>query len=514
MDGINMKTVEILGANRFETYTKTREGSRAIIIKDGNILLTHELNSGWWLLPGGGLEDGETPEECVIREAEEETGYLVRPIRRFLFMSEYYEEYRYSGYYFVCEVTGKGRMNLTDAEKRRGVQPEWIPLQDAIDLFSKHESYAEASEEKRGSDQREYLALRESLALREFMSFDTEYSEWQIYERFPGISCAYRNASGREILKFSGAADKENGVPVDGNTAFPACSISKFITAIMVMKLQEQDMLNIDEPVNRYLSQWKLLTTDGKESDATIRTLLTHTSGIMDGEDSFYGLRRSDPEIGLLDILEGRNAYNKRRAATEKQPGTEFEYSDAGYCVLQLMIQEITHSRFEEAVEKNIFEPLRLKKTFFASLHHLELREKAQNIAAGYDNEGSLIPGKYPQIPDLAASGLWSTPGELMRIAKEFIEAVNGRGSLLRTGSAREMIKPTENFPWVGLGLFLRGDDTLVSQGWGENGQCMLKMNAATGEISVVMTNRDPGVDQTESGLEHLAEIHRPTIFY
>lgn len=48
-----MKTVEILGANRFETYTKMRKGSRAIIVQDGNILLTHELNSGWWLLPGG-----------------------------------------------------------------------------------------------------------------------------------------------------------------------------------------------------------------------------------------------------------------------------------------------------------------------------------------------------------------------------------------------------------------------------------------------------------------------------
>ncbi len=159
-----MKTVEILGANRFETYTKTREGSRAIIIQDGKILLSHELNSGWWLIPGGGLEEGETPETCVIREVEEETGVLVRPVRQFLVMHEYYEEYRYTSYYFVCEVTGKGQMKLTDAEKRRGVQPEWVPLQEAIDLFSKHESYADVSEEKRGAFQREYTALQEYMA--------------------------------------------------------------------------------------------------------------------------------------------------------------------------------------------------------------------------------------------------------------------------------------------------------------------------------------------------------------
>ena len=52
-------------------------------------------------------------------------------------------------------------MNLTDEEKRRGLTPEWIPLQEAIDMFSKHESYADVNEEKRGSYQREYMALQE-----------------------------------------------------------------------------------------------------------------------------------------------------------------------------------------------------------------------------------------------------------------------------------------------------------------------------------------------------------------
>ena len=68
VEGKNMKTVEILGANRFDTYKKTREGSRAIIIQDGKILLTHELNSGWWLLPGGGVEEGENKAEKDQRQ--------------------------------------------------------------------------------------------------------------------------------------------------------------------------------------------------------------------------------------------------------------------------------------------------------------------------------------------------------------------------------------------------------------------------------------------------------------
>ena len=161
-----MKTVEILGANRFETFSKTRSGSRAVVIRDGMILLSHETISGWWLVPGGGMEAGETPETCCVREVEEETGFIVRPVRQFLALYEYYEEYRYISHYFICEVTGTGQIRLTDAEKRRGLEPQWLPLQDAVGIFARHQEYADVSEEKRGSYLREYTALQEYLALK------------------------------------------------------------------------------------------------------------------------------------------------------------------------------------------------------------------------------------------------------------------------------------------------------------------------------------------------------------
>ena len=92
---------------------------------------------------------------------EEETGYIVRPVREFLVIHEYYEEYRYISHYFVCEVTGSGQMKLTEAEVKRGLEPQWIPLKEAVDMFSHHQDYAETSEEKRGSYLREYMALTE-----------------------------------------------------------------------------------------------------------------------------------------------------------------------------------------------------------------------------------------------------------------------------------------------------------------------------------------------------------------
>ena len=155
-----MKELNILGDNRFETYAKTRAGCRAVIVSGKNILLSHEIISKLWMLPGGGMEDGETPEACVIRETEEETGLIVRPLRQFLIMNEYYEEYRYVSHYFLCERVGTGQLHLTDAETRRGLQPEWLPLDEALDIFSHHADYAAQNEEKRGIYLREYLALK------------------------------------------------------------------------------------------------------------------------------------------------------------------------------------------------------------------------------------------------------------------------------------------------------------------------------------------------------------------
>lgn len=326
----------------------------------------------------------------------------------------------------------------------------------------------------------------------------------KIRDIFPGISCAYADAAGNTATRWCGFADREERVPVEETTAFPANSISKFITAICVMKAQEQGLLPIDAPADRYLGPWKLLTPEGEESEATVRALLRHTAGILDGEDGFYGLRRNDPPIGLLDILEGRTPYNDRPVRAERTPGTAFEYSDGGYCVLQLLLEERLQRPLEAIAREWIFDPLRLEHTFFASPENVARYEGKNGMATGYDENGLPIPGKYPQVPDLAASGLWSTPKELLTIAREFVKAFHGKSSLLKEASAREIAKPDEAFPWIGLGVFMGGEDEIISRGWGENGQSMMRINCRTGEAAVAMANRNPGVDQSESGIEWL----------
>lgn len=160
-----MKEINIYGANRFETSTKSREACRGIVINNNNILLTYEVNTDQWFIPGGGLESGENPEECCIRELAEETGYVVKPDKFFLTIHEYYEEWHFISHYYICECVGETKRNLTQRELEVGLEPRWIPLEDALEIFSKHNDYAEENEMKRGAYLREYQALSKFLEI-------------------------------------------------------------------------------------------------------------------------------------------------------------------------------------------------------------------------------------------------------------------------------------------------------------------------------------------------------------
>ena len=328
----------------------------------------------------------------------------------------------------------------------------------------------------------------------------------EIRNSFPGVSCAALDAAGNVTTACYGVSDQEKNIPVDEQTIFPACSMSKFVTALCLMKLHEQAVIDIDKPVNQYLQQWKLLRADGTESDATVRAIMCHTAGIIDGENGFYGLRRNDPEISLMDILEGRTFYNSRPVRAQKPQGTSFEYSDAGYCVLQLLIEEVTHKAFEAAAQEIIFDQLHLRCTFYASPEHLAHYENSKAMATGYDGDGLPLPGRFPPCPDLAGAGLWSTPKELLTIAHAFISAYNGKSSFLQEKTAKVMAAPVDKFPCTGLGVFVLGEELLMTQGWGEHGQCMMKMDCRTKQISVVMTNRNPEKEQSQSGVEWLVD--------
>lgn len=158
-ESIHMKTINIYGENRFKEYTKTREACRGIVLKEDSILLTYEVNTDQWFIPGGGLEDGESIQECCMRELAEETGCVVNVKESFLTINEYYEEWYFVSHYFICDSVGETERMLTEREIKVGLEPRWISLNEAINIFSKHQDYADEDEMKRGAYLREYKAL-------------------------------------------------------------------------------------------------------------------------------------------------------------------------------------------------------------------------------------------------------------------------------------------------------------------------------------------------------------------
>lgn len=153
-----METINIYGDNRYAEHTKVREACRGVVVRNGMILLTYEVSTDQWFIPGGGLEGTESTQQCCIRELAEETGFVVNPLYQFATINEYYEEWLFISHYFICEITGETQRLLTQREAEVGLEPRWIPLQEAISIFSKHQDNAH-DEMKRGAYLREYKAL-------------------------------------------------------------------------------------------------------------------------------------------------------------------------------------------------------------------------------------------------------------------------------------------------------------------------------------------------------------------
>lgn len=331
---------------------------------------------------------------------------------------------------------------------------------------------------------------------------------YQFYETniFPGMSYVKAGIEGTKEVFCMGVADQETDIKVDENTLFHACSVSKWITSLITLKLVEKGLLDLDRDINTYLTKWKLSYSKPYDTKVSLRHLLSHTGGIVDGEDGFYGYRRKNNFITLLEILEGSTFYNNQPTTVLQEPGTLFEYSDAGYCVIQQILEDVTGVSFDMIAQNTLFAPLGLQNTFFASAEQMVRFEETHILATGYDGNGTRLEDAHVICPDLAAAGLWTTPSDLGKIAVDFMKSLSGVGTLLSESSARQIIQPAFGVEWTGLGILRYGDQTLVSKGWGEDAQCMLKIHLDKKYVKIIMGNRNPERSQEEIGMDSLLD--------
>ena len=158
-----MKRIDIVGENYAGKHSDGRKSCRGIVTDGDRILLSYETLTDQWMIPGGGQEGNESLEDCCIREVAEETGYRIEVSPCLLEIDEYYEEEKYFNFYYLGKVTGRCERNLTEREKETGMEPRWIPIEEAIAVFATHASYADTDEMRRGMYLREYSALTEIL---------------------------------------------------------------------------------------------------------------------------------------------------------------------------------------------------------------------------------------------------------------------------------------------------------------------------------------------------------------
>ena len=178
---------------------------------------------------------------------------------------------------------------------------------------------------------------------------------------------------GKEV--FFGAWGQQNRAkktPVSRDTIFRIYSMSKPITSVAAMQLVEQGKLKIDSPVSDYLPEFKELKVleDGKEVEPKrvmkVRDLLRHTSGLTYG---FFGNTEIDKRyqralILLTDPTIEKTVTKLSRIPLLHHPGTQFHYS-VSTDVLGRVIEVASGESFDQYLNKNIFEPLKMQDTHF-----------------------------------------------------------------------------------------------------------------------------------------------------
>ena len=287
---------------------------------------------------------------------------------------------------------------------------------------------------------------------------------------------------------------------VNEQSIFNACSISKFSTGILAMKLVEDGSLDLDNDVNQRLLSWKVPEnhfTDNKK--VTLRNLLSHQSGIQDPNDSFYELNSKIGIPSMIELLKGQTPYCKEPIEVKSEPGSEFHYSDAGFCIIQQLIEDVTEKPFSQVMNEHIFEPLEMKQSqFITAIEDVE----TEHFSCGHNKNGEIVDGKYPIYPYPAASGLWTTSLDLATLVLELINAIKGKSKVgLSQSSAKEMISPQGGKNWTGLGVFLEKVENeleVTSLGWGVGFQCMMVTFPYLEKGVAIMTNTELGVHQLE----------------
>lgn len=280
-----------------------------------------------------------------------------------------------------------------------------------------------------------------------------------------------------------GYADKLNKVPMTANTVVNMGSITKTFTSLSVMQLQQRGSLNINDPLNSYLNDFRPKTKNIDIKDITIRSVLTHTSGIQ--PDIW---KNSDLRSGkYTDVL----GYINNTYITYP-PGMVGLYSNAGYNILGTLVKAVSKQDYADYVHQNIFAPLGMSRSGFA-MDRLQYRSKI--YLGGNEVE------EY-ELRDIASGGIYTNINDFSKYAIELMKDYNGESSsIIDSPTIHEMFSlQNQNVPIEsnkkGLGWFMfKNDSNFAVYHAGSAGfaQAKLLLIPKSKFAVIVMTNSAEG---------------------
>lgn len=263
-------------------------------------------------------------------------------------------------------------------------------------------------------------------------------------------------------LRNYGMANVELSVPVSEQTVFEIGSISKQFVSAAAMLLVEEDKLELDEPIHRYLpdlpSEWL---------GVTMRQLLNHTSGIPDYEEirtyDVYRFRLTPEEV--IQIAHSR--------PMDFAPGTGWYYSNTGYFLASMIVERIEGRPLGQVLESRIFEPLGMRQTGMADPESI-----IQHRAAGYwvNKVGELINRNPTETSStLGAGGMVSTAHDLAKWDAALY------GNTFLSASSKEILWTSAVLPG--------GEDTEYALGWRVTPYDGLRSQSHSGQVAGFVAN-------------------------
>ncbi|WP_339276856.1 serine hydrolase domain-containing protein [Paenibacillus sp. FSL W8-0426] len=318
---------------------------------------------------------------------------------------------------------------------------------------------------------------------------DEQVPVWQDKYDVPGLTVGIVHEGRVAYLLNYGYADKKNKIELTDQTLFQAGSISKSVTAWGVLKLVEKGLVSLDDPVEKYLTSWKLPDAKFNPDEVTIKRLLSHTAGLS-AHKGYLGTAPQSRLSSIEDSLNGKGLFNEPVRITDT-PGEKEVYSGGGYTILQLVIEEVTGMAFERYMEEEVLKPLGMDSSSF----HQDPNDPRMSKAYGYF--GQELPNY--QFTEQAAAGLKTNSTDMMKLilaSMDHLNRMQGNG-LLENELVEEMQQPV--IGESGLGVFIRKlseEQTFIyhsgdNRGW----HSLYGFIPETKEGLVILTNSDNGID-------------------